>query len=183
MPGDVSDRQRMAEMAARVLDRWGHADIVIGNAGIGSLNPGDSFDLEIHARSIDVNLHGLANTVGPYIPSMVERRSGHLAAVSSLAAFRGLPSSASYSSTKAAQGKFMESLRVDLRKHGIAVTCLHPGFVETPMSEHGEFPLPFLMPVGKAALLMARALQRRRPIYLFPWQMRWLTYLNRLLPC
>jgi len=51
------------------------------------------------------------------------------------------------------------------------------------MADHDEFDMPFMLPVRTASLLMARALSRRRARYLFPWQMRWLTYLNRLLPC
>ncbi len=180
---DVSDAAAMKELAAEVLDRWGHADLVIANAGMGGLNPADAFDPEIHRRTLEVNGMGLANTVAPFIPGMVERRSGHLACVASLAAFRGLPNAASYSSTKAYQSTFMESLRVDLRKHGVAVTCLYPGFVRTPMTDHDAFDMPFMVPVREASLLMARALMRRRARYLFPWQMRWLTLLNRLLPC
>ena len=180
---DVSDAAAMDGIAAQVLDRWGHADLVIANAGMGGLNPADAFDPEIHRRTVAVNALGLANTVAPFIPGMVARRSGHLACVASLAAFRGLPNAASYSSTKAYQSTFMESLRVDLRKHGVAVTCLYPGFVSTPMTDHDAFDMPFMVPVRKASLLMARALMRRKARYLFPWQMRWLTLLNRLLPC
>ena len=180
---DVSDAAAMEGIAAQVFHRWEQADLVIANAGMGGLNPADAFDTEIHHRTVAVNALGLANTVAPFIPDMVARRSGHLACVASLAAFRGLPNAASYSSTKAYQSTFMESLRVDLRKHGVAVTCLYPGFVRTPMTDHDAFDMPFMVPVRQASLLMARALMRRRARYLFPWQMRWLTLLNRMLPC
>lgn len=180
---DVTDRGAMEAMAEEVLRRWeGVVDIVVGNAGVGGLNPADAFDLEIHRRTVEVNCLGLAHTLMPYVPAMMARGTGQLAGVCSMAGFRGLPNAASYSSTKAAQGVFLESLRVDLRKHGIAVTRIHPGFVQTPMTEHDEFKMPFMVPVRRSSLLIARALRRRRAVYLYPWPMRLLTYLNRLLP-
>ncbi|MBU1069741.1 SDR family NAD(P)-dependent oxidoreductase [Myxococcota bacterium] len=180
---DVRDSAAMQAMADDVLARWGHVDLVIGNAGIGGLNPATCFDLEIHRRTLEINCLGLANTLVPYIPSMLARREGHLVGVSSLAAFRGRPRAASYSSAKAQQGVFLESLRMDLRPHGIAVSAIHPGFVVTPMTEHTDFNMPFMVDVRKSSLLIARALKRRAPRYLYPWQMRWLVRAEGLLPC
>jgi short-subunit dehydrogenase len=180
--GDVTSDATMTAMRDAVLARWGFADIVVANAGVGGLNPGTSFSLEVNRRFVEVNLIGLANTLVPFIPSMLERRQGQLVGISSLAAFRGLPKAASYSSTKAAQATFCESLRVDLRPHGIAVTCIHPGFIETPMTDHHDFRMPFMVPVRKSSLLVARAIMKRRRVYLYPWPMRILTWFNRHLP-
>ena len=170
-------------MAEDVLGRWGHVDIVIGNAGIGGLNPADGFDLDIHKKTYDINCMGLAYTLMPYVPAMIARRSGHLVGVSSLAAFRGRPKAASYSSSISAQGVFLESLRMDLRKYGIAVTAIHPGFVETPMTEHQEFLMPFMVGVRESSLLIARAVRKRKARYLYPWPMRLLVAVEGLLPC
>ena len=182
MPADVADEAAMAGVRDRSLERFGFVDIVIGNAGVGGLNPGDNFDLALHRKFVEVNIMGLAYTLVPFIPSMIERRAGHLVGVSSLAAFRGLPKAASYSSTKAAQGVFLESLRVDLRPHGIAVTAIHPGFVETPMTDHDEFRMPFKVTARRSSVLIAEALRDRRPVFLYPWPMKALTWLNRKLP-
>jgi len=179
---DVADEAAMLALRDAVLARWGHADIVIANAGVGGLNPADRFSLSVHRKIVETNCIGLANTLIPFVPSMMERHQGQLVGVSSLAAFRGLPKAASYSSTKSQQAVFLESLRVDLRPHGIAVSSIHPGFVVTPMTQHDEFKMPFLVPVRKSSLLVARAIRRRRPVYLYPWPMRLLTWLNRHLP-
>lgn len=181
-PVDVQDRKGMEAMAADVLQRWGYVDIVIGNAGVGGLNPADAFDLDIHERTYRINCLGLAYTLMPYVPSMIARKSGILCGVSSLAGFRGLPKAASYSSTKSAQGVFLESLRVDLRKHGIAVCRVHPGFVETPMTEHDDFRMPFKIGVRESSVLIAKALKRRKAMYLYPWPMKIVTWFNRMLP-
>lgn len=179
---DVADEAAMLAMRDAVLERFGHADIVIGNAGVGGLNPATDFSLEVHRRIVETNCVGLANTLIPFVPSMIARGQGQLVGVSSLAAFRGLPNAASYSSTKAQQAVFLESLRVDLRRHGIAVSSIHPGFVETPMTQHDEFRMPFMVPVRRSSLLVARAIARRRAVYLYPWPMRLLTWVNRHLP-
>ena len=75
---DVADRAAMERIRDDVLARWGFVDLIIGNAGVGGLNPGPQFDLDIHRRTVEINLIGLANTVVPFIPSMVERRTGVL---------------------------------------------------------------------------------------------------------
>ena len=179
---DVTDAGAMTAMRDAVLERWGFADVVIANAGVGGLNPGDNFSLDIHRKVVEINCMGLANTLIPFVPSMVERKKGHLVGISSLAAFRGLPNAGSYSSSKAAQMVFLESLRVDLRKHGIAVSCIHPGFVESPMTDHTEFRMPFMVPTRKSSLLIAKAIMDGKASYLYPWPMRLITAVNRNLP-
>ena len=182
LPADVCSRSEMEGVRDAVIGKWGRADIVIGNAGIGGLNPADRFDLDIHRQTVEVNVLGLAYTVIPFIPSMLERGSGQLVGVSSLAGFRGLPKAASYSSTKSAQAVFMESLRVDLKPRGIFCSSIHPGFVTTPMTDHDDFPMPFTISVRKSSELISRALMRRKSVYLYPWQMRLATWFNRRLP-
>lgn len=182
LPGDVTDMGAMLGIRDRTLEAFNRVDIVVGNAGVGGLNPAVGFDLEIHRRTVAINLVGLANTLVPFIPHMVERGSGVLVGVSSLAAFRGLPKAASYSSTKGAQKILLESLRVDLRPYGVSVCSIHPGFVVTPMTDHDEFRMPFKISARRSSILMARAMMKKKPVYLYPWQMRILTFFNRLLP-
>jgi len=183
LSADVSNRAAMEAIRDQLIERWGFVDLVIGNAGVGGLNPGHVFDLDIHKKTVEINLIGLANTVVPFIPSMVEKRQGVLVGVSSLAAFRGLPKAGSYSSTKAAQGRLMESLRVDLRKYGVHSMCIHPGFIETPMTEHDDFTMPFMVPVRKSSILISKAIAKKKRVYLYPWPMKILTFFNRIMPC
>ena len=179
---DVTDRERMAEIAQEALDRFGFVDIAIANAGVGGLNPADHFSLEINERTMAINFLGTANTLAPFIAPMIAAGRGQLVGISSLAAFRGLPRAASYSSSKAAQTRLLESWRVDLKPHGVSVSCIHPGFIVSPMTDHTDFKMPFMVPTRRSSILIARAIQRRRSVYLYPWQMRILTTLNRLLP-
>ncbi len=181
-PADVTSREEMEAMRDELDEHWDRVDLVVANAGVGGLNPARKFDLEIHRSTVEINLVGTANTLAPFVPRMIERRKGCLVGISSLAAFRGLPGAASYCSSKAAQKAFLESFRVDLRRYGIRVLSIHPGFIETPMTDHGNFQMPFMMPVRKSSLLIARAIMKGKPVYLYPWQMRLITSVNKRLP-
>ncbi len=93
-----------------------------------------------------------------------------------------MPKSGAYSASKAAVSTFFESLRVDLRKSGIAVTTIHPGFIRTPMTAGRKTKLPFLMEVEPAARLIVRAVERRARTYAFPWQLASVVRLMKYIP-
>jgi len=76
----------------------------------------------------------------------------------------------------------LESLRLDLKGTGIFVSCIHPGFVETPMAAHKDFDMPFKVSARKSSLLILEAIKKKKKQYYYPWQMSWLSQLNRILP-
>jgi short-subunit dehydrogenase len=112
---------------------------------------------------------------------MVERRSGHVAAVASLAAMLGLPAAGAYCASKSAVITLMESLRTDLYPLGVRVTTVCPSFVDTPMiTDEERATMKHLMTADAAAQRIAHAIERGRAEYWFPWQ-EWL--LVRLIRC
>jgi short-subunit dehydrogenase len=119
---------------------------------------------------IRVNLLGVVYSVEAVLPEMLQRGRGHLAAVSSLAAYRGMPGESAYCASKAAVNSYFDGLRVQLRERGIAVTTICPGFVRTPMTDTHPFKMPWLLEADEAARRIARALKRRVKVYNFPWQ-------------
>lgn len=171
LPADVSDREAAAQVVDAAQREWGHIDTVIANAGVGVTRPAHKLRIDDVEAMIRVNYLGAVYVVLSALPQMVERKSGHLVGVSSLAAYRGLPGSAGYSASKAALSAFFESLRVDLRPHGILVTTVHPGFVRTPMTDKNKFPMPFLMDVDTAARIMVQGIKAGRSEVNFPWQL------------
>ncbi|HEX8686830.1 MAG TPA: SDR family NAD(P)-dependent oxidoreductase, partial [Pyrinomonadaceae bacterium] len=116
------------------------------------------------------------------LPAMLEQKGGQLVAISSLAAWRGMPKSGAYSASKAAVSTFFESLRVDLSRSGVAVTVIHPGFIRTPMTANRKKKLPFLLEVDDAACRIIRAVERRARTYAFPWQLASLVRVIRHIP-
>jgi short-subunit dehydrogenase len=102
---------------------------------------------------------------------MLKRKQGHIAAVSSLAAFKGFPGQSGYCASKAGVKIYLEGLRIQLRSRGIKVTTICPGFVHTPMTAAHPFPLPFALEPDDAARRVARALRRKTKVFTFPWMM------------
>ena len=132
---DVTDAEALAKAAQTFRDEFGHIDIMIANAGIGGNDEKTrTYDPASVKRLIDINLLGSVNSIHAAINHMLERKSGHIVGISSLAGFRGLPRSAAYSASKAGMTAFFESVRLDVAAKGVAVTIIQPGFIKTPLT-------------------------------------------------
>jgi short-subunit dehydrogenase len=178
---DVADREAMARWIEEI-DRAAPIDLVIANAGIGVGATAGVEGEEQVRRVFDVNLVGAFNTVLPLIPKLAARRRGQIALVSSLASFRGFPGSPTYCGTKAALRVWGEGLRGDLRAHGVGVSVVCPGFVESRITARNEFPMPLLMSAERAAAIVKRGLARNRGRIAFPFPMYFALWLLGTLP-
>ena len=169
LPLDVCDAEalssafREAEVAA-----GGAFDLVVANAGVSAVTSGRDIDWRAVKRVLEVNVTAACVTVALALPAMVARGAGTVAAVSSLAGFRGLPDNGAYCASKAALQTFMESLRVDLRGTGVRAVTINPGFVKTAMTVGNVFPMPFLMELPDAVSVIALGLDRGRAVLSFP---------------
>ncbi len=181
LPADVRNANDVKAAVERIIEQWKQLDVLIANAGMSTITAASELDANAAGDVISINVLGVVNSVAAVLPHMLERRSGQLVAISSLAAFRGLPKSGPYSASKAAVSTLFESLRVDLKKSGIDVTIIHPGFIRTPMTAERKR-LPFLVEVERAAQLILRAIERRARTYAFPWQLASLARLAKYLP-
>lgn len=169
---DVADAD-VAHDKVQALDaQSGGLELVIANAGVGGGSTGRHLDWRAEHHMVQVNVVGAMATLCAVLPGMVERQQGHLVGVSSLAAFVPLPGSATYSASKAFLAMWLDGLRFDVEKVGLAVTSLHPGFVKSEMTAKNKRPMPFLMETQEAVELMAAAIVRKERSFLFPWQMR-----------
>jgi len=182
LPGDVRQSSEIENAAARLREQWGRIDVLVANSGVGIITPASELRADTVANVISVNTIGVVNSVAAVLPDMLARQRGHLVAISSLAAFRGLPKSAAYSASKAAVSTFFESLRVDLRRSGVDVTIIHPGFIKTPMTAGRKGKLPFLLELDDATRRIVRAIERRPRTYAFPWQLAGLVRLLKFMP-
>lgn len=183
VPLDVQDAEALVGAIRRAEEESGGAlDLVIANAGIGQPTPGRKMDWTVVRELLDVNVTAACVTLAAALPQMVARGRGHVAAVSSLAAFRGMPGNASYCASKAALHIWMESVRVDLRGTGVRATTIYPGFVRTGMTAKNKFPMPFLMELPDAVRVMARGLSRGAKTIYFPLPMAALTRALGALP-
>jgi short-subunit dehydrogenase len=182
LPADVRRAEEINEVASRVREKWGRVDVLVANAGMTSTTAGTKLDASEAGDVITINVIGVVNSVAAVLPDMLKRGDGHLVAISSLASYRGMPKSGAYSASKAAVSTFFESMRVDLRRSGVAVTTIHPGFVRTPLTANRKKKLPFLLEADDAACRIIRAVERRARTYAFPWQLASLVRVIRHMP-
>lgn len=179
---DVRDVAAMKEAVERLGRELGPVDVLIANAGIGTTTRAPEIDPEAVANVISTNILGAVNCIAAVAPQMVERRCGQLVAISSLAAYRGLPSSAAYCASKAALSAFMESVRLDLEGTGVGVTIIHPGFVKTPLTAGRQANMPFLMELDDAVQKIVKAIEKNKKSYAFPWQLASIVRLGMVMP-
>src|SRR5262249_28066740 len=121
---DVSQRQTTVAAIHKLRDELGPIDLLVANSGIGLPTNLEPMNMDQVDNMIRVNYLGVVYAIEPVLPEMLQRGRGHLAAVSSLAAYKGLPGESGYCSSKAAVNVFMEGLRIQLRPRGITVSTI-----------------------------------------------------------
>ncbi len=179
---DVTDAEALAAALGALEAALGPCDLLLANAGTGDELRLDRFDPARITGLMRINYDGVVHAFAAVLPGMLERGGGHLAAVSSLAGWRGLPRSGSYSATKAAVSTLLEAVRPLATPRGIAVTAIHPGFVKTPLTDRNRFKMPFIWPVERAATVICDGLEARRRRIDFPLPMVLTVLLLRHLP-
>jgi short-subunit dehydrogenase len=179
---DVTDWSSLDAAARRVRRELGETDLVVHCAGFWKPMDAASWDREVFARHVEVNLLGLNNLLGTVLPRMVERGQGQIVGVASVAGYRGLAGAEAYGATKAAQINLLEALRAALRRRGVTVTTVCPGFVRTQLTAGNRFPMPFMVEPERAARSICDGLERGRMEIVFPLPMAVLMKTARLLP-
>jgi len=147
-------------------------DIIFANAGRSVGAKSKTPEFSIANEVIDINVKGVLNTFEIALGIMLPRKKGHLVATASVAGFMGLPGAAAYSASKAAVLKLCESYSLDLKRHGIHVTAIAPGFIDTPLTKKNNHKMPFLMSAEKAARLIKKAIAKKKVLYIFPFRMK-----------
>lgn len=180
---DVTDADALIAAARAFEADCGAADVVIANAGISEGVLTEYYeDLAAFRRILDTNVLALAHTFHPFIAGMRARGRGTLVGIASVAGIRGLPGSGAYCASKAAAISYCESLRVELRRSGVRVVTVAPGFVRTPLTASNPYRMPFLMEAADFARAAADAIARGSSYTVIPWQMGVVAKLLRLLP-
>jgi short-subunit dehydrogenase len=156
-------------------------DLVIANAGISAGTSKGTESFKQVQEIFDTNLYGVLNIIHPVIDKMLMRKSGQIAIISSLAGFRGLPSSPAYSASKSAVRVYSEALRGNLAKYGIKVNAICPGYVKTNMTAKNNFYMPFLMPVEKASEIIVEQLEKNKSRIAFPFPLYFIVWLATLI--
>ena len=181
-PADVRDAKALAIASAQIAHKIGAIDLVIFNAGTWEALKISEFDSEIYARIMQVNYQGVVNGIEAVLPDFLSRKSGHIAIVASVAGYCGLPHAAPYGASKAALINLSESLYPELKLHGVKLSLINPGFVDTPMTAENDFPMPFMISSEKAVDHIISGLKREKFEIAFPWKIVALLKFLRVLP-
>ncbi len=168
LPLDVTDRAAVHAAAARIVATHGRIDLAMYCAGTYTPMRATAFDLDLALRHVQVNQVGALHLLDALLPTLLAQAragapgqpAGHIALVSSVAGYRGLPQSLAYGPTKAALINLAENLHLDLSPLGIGVSLINPGFVETPLTAGNGFKMPALITPDEAAHQILRGWQR-----------------------
>ena len=180
---DVAMTESIVAAGRDCLQRQGVPDVVIANAGISvGMDTAVQDDLDVMARTFATNNLGMAATFHPFVDAMVQRGSGTLVGIGSVAGIRGLPGHGAYCASKAAVISYCESLRGEMRPHGVRVVTLSPGYIDTPLTQQNRYSMPFLMQPEDFADRAYRAIAAGVSYRVIPWQMGVVAKLLRLLP-
>jgi short-subunit dehydrogenase len=181
-PADVTSRTSVLETARAIEFAWGGIDVAIFNAGGHQRLADDAFRADAYIDTMVLNYFSVVFGLEAVVDGMRTRGSGHVAAVASLAGYRGLPTAAAYGASKAAVIHLLDAIRFDLEPQGIGVTVINPGFVKTPLTDRNRFPMPFLISAEDAARRIVNGLERDRNEIHFPAPFSWALKLMRVLP-
>lgn len=178
---NVTDREAVAEWI-RGCEKIAPLNLVHANAGVATLQEtADSI-----YNTFNVNVNGVLNTILPAVEifQKPERRGNirTIAITSSIAGYHGLMTCPSYSASKACVKAYGEALRLELKKDGINVSVICPGFVRSRITDQNTCPMPFFMEAEEAAAVIASRLERNVGLIAFPWPVRFAAWFGSILP-
>lgn len=181
-PLDVTDRDANKKCVERIVKEAGALAICILNAGTFKPVRGQDLKFEDFDFTHSVNIDGVINGIIPAVDAMKEKGQGQIAIVSSVAGYGGLPKNGPYGLSKAGLINFAESLKYDFDKMNIKIQIVTPGFIDTPLTKKNDFPMPFLMPVEKAAQRVVHGLEKPGFEITFPRRFTYMLKFINLMP-
>lgn len=184
---DVRKQEEVQSAVDLLKERWGTVDVLIPCAGICGFEVVDDLNVPQVENILQTNFMGVVYAINAVLPTMLQRGSGCIVGIASLAAIRGIPFEASYCASKAGLVAYLESLRPSLRRRGVIVTTIFPGFVRTPLLDglmkagQTEVPSATLEAAACASVILTAVRKGKREVR-FPRRTSWLVSLARFLP-
>ena len=139
LPLDITDADACQRVVLGIAQTYGGVDVLINNAGLTQIGPFEDNDLEVYRRVMEVNFFGAVNMTKAALPTLIARR-GAIAVMSSVAGFAPLVGRTGYCASKHALHGFFDTLRSELKPHGVGVTLVCPTFAETAFHRRGLAP-------------------------------------------
>ena len=181
-PLDVTNAEAAVATVQKIEQELGPIDLTVFAASTYSEVAATQIDAAMFAATMTTNYLGTVNCLAAVLPKMLARKQGHISWIASVTGYRGLPKAAAYGPTKAALISLAESLKPELDQHGISISVINPGFVETPMTAKNDFPMPFLMQPKDAAARTLAGLAKGKFEITYPTPLVTILKFTRLLP-
>ncbi len=138
IPGDVSDEESVRRMVEAVMERFGRVDVLVNNAGISAILPAEETSTELWKRTLDINLTGPFLMCREFGKVMLEKRSGSIVNISSVAGLLGISDRAAYNASKHGLVGLTRTLAGEWGGRGVRVNAVCPGWVKTEMDEEDQ---------------------------------------------
>ena len=156
---DVSKKDQVKEMSKTVLEKFDSIDILVNNAGFAIYGSVSDLTIDEIESQMETNYFGMIYCIKNFLPSMLDKKSGHIVNVASVAASFGLPGIASYCASKFAMLGFSEGLKHELKNTGVGITVVSPIMVRTNFFEHPSFEnMPKFSPMSLSSKTVAKAI-------------------------
>lgn len=193
LPLDLNDKAHIAEKAEEALSLYGHIDYLFNNGGVSQRSLAVETEMEVVRKVMEVNFFGAVALTQQVLPSMIDRKKGHIIVTSSVMGKFGTRLRSTYAASKHALHGYFDSLRQEVLEHNIKITLVCPGFIKTDVtrnalkgdgSRHGkmsqgqEHGMEVEEFVDK---LLPRLLKGEEEIYIGGKEI-WGVYLKRFLP-
>jgi len=170
LEGSVTELDTVREHHRAIEEAWGGLDVLFLNAGVGDSCGARDFTAQNYRLHLDVNVLGVCSWLELCLPGLLAAGRGTIVGISSPAGWRGYPGVGPYAASKAALSTMLESLRVELRRSGVDVITVYPGFVRSEMTDRNDpKDMPFLLGTDDGVRRMLRGVERRRAVVRFPW--------------
>jgi short-subunit dehydrogenase len=172
---DVCQSPSVAPTLHELFARLGGIDTIVVNAGANDITRIGGGELDKEINLIQTNVVGAIATINAATEHFVQRGKGHIVGISSLASLQPIATQAAYCASKAGLSMYLDSARIELKRKGITITNILPGFIKTDIVEGVDIgKLPFAIPVEQAAREMVRLIEKRVKsgvVPAFPWKL------------
>lgn len=175
---DLNERQPALDFFATL----GIVDLAILNAGTCEYIDLPDFDSALVARVMRANVETMAVSIEGVLPLLRRSSAPYLVGVGSSAAYLPLPRAEAYGASKAAVAYLIDTLRIDLARENIKVSLVNPGFVQTPLTDRNDFPMPMRIDVEEASRCIRKGIADQRKEIHFPQRFTLIMKLLSLLP-
>ena len=180
---DVKDEKSVRNVFQNILQKFETLDICVFATGIHDPEAEKKLSSEKIREIMETNFFGTLNCIMAVNSFFREKKDGHIAIVSSVAGYRGLPAASGYCSSKAALTSLAESLYVDFKRFNVRVSVVSPGFIKTPMTDKNKFPMPMIRSPEYAAEKMFIGLTKKNAFEIhFPITLTLIMKLLKIMP-